>query len=210
MLKFLKQIFLFWFLLLLFAPMVWAQNFDFDFSSPPATLRIYEKTPLRGKEQQELKVIRERVQERRQEIQEWLEQKRTTFGARLTEAKKERVRFFFGRLIGRVEAATSRLERLAARIESRLDKIEEENEGIDTIPIREDLEEIKARLEQVSSAITEARDSLESILLTEDPKEAFAEVRELIKAIKEQLIEIHRLLVQLIGQIKGLRVGVGK
>jgi hypothetical protein len=48
---------------------------------------------------------------------------------------------------------------------------------------------------------------VESFLDNDDPKTAFAEVREIIQQIKVNLIEVHRTLVHVIGDIKGLRVG---
>ena len=46
------------------------------------------------------------------------------------------------------------------------------------------------------------------MLENDDPKEAFLVIKNTIKEIKSDLVEVHQLLVHLIGDIKGLRVGV--
>lgn len=110
----------------------------------------------------------------------------------------------------RFEAAINRLERLILRIEARLEKIEENNEDIETTEIEEDLAEAKDKLTEAELALTTAEASLEGILDSEDPQEAFGDVRDLIMSVKEQLKEVHQILVQVIGDIKGLRVGQGE
>ena len=161
-------------------------------------------------QQQNLEQLRERLQERMEERLQIREEERVTRAARFTERKRERIRLFFGRLTRRLEAAITRLERLISRIESRLDIIESGDEEIDTVAIREKVAEAKDKLVETETALGEAQDSLEGILEAENPKEACADVRELIKGIKQQLIEVHRILVHLIGDIRGLRIGQGE
>jgi len=102
---------------------------------------------------------------------------------------------------------TNRLNRLVARIESRLEKIKANNENIDAEKIEKQLTEIKSKLSVVSTNIQDAQNSLNTILESNEPKQAFKDVRDLVKEIKNEFIDIHRLLVHLIGDIKGLRVG---
>lgn len=155
----------------------------------------------------ELRELRQNVIEKREIIRERIQKKRATIAARLAEKRKERIRAFFERLVTRIQAAINRLEKLIGRIESRLSKIEEVDEDIDTAPIRETLDEAKGKLAEASAALSEAKTSLEDILSSDNPKEMFTDVRDLIKGIKQQLVEVHRLLVHVIGDIKGLRVG---
>lgn len=122
-------------------------------------------------------------------------------------ATRERIRNFFNRLVKRLEAAIVRLERLITRIESRIAKIEAADEDIDTSPITEQVNEAKAKLEGAETELQEVKDVFESLLTSDDPKEDFETVREKIMNIKEDLIEIHRILVHVVGDIKGLRVG---
>lgn len=163
-------------------------------------------TPVQVREQN-LEELRVRLQEKIEEQQQIREENRVTIRARLSEMRQERIRFFFGRLTIRFEAAINRLERLIARIETRLDRIEASDEEVDSTAIREEVEEAKRKLEEARVALAEAKESLEGILSAEDPKTAFEDVRDLIGGIKEELKEVHQILVQVIGDIKGLRVG---
>lgn len=157
---------------------------------------------------EKLEQFRDQLRLRREAIREQIQERRVTIRARISEVRKERIRHIFNRLIKRFEAAITRLEKLISRIESRLDKIEAANEDIDTSSIRDELDKAKDSLASAKTAIAEAKASLEDILSSEDPREAFGVVRDLIKEIKTELVEVHRILVHVIGNIRGLRVGV--
>lgn len=179
----------------------------------PSPVRIEQQQEIRQQIMEnnpDLGELRRKVIEKRETVREELQEKRATMAARLTEMRRERIRHFYGLITNRTQAAINRLEKLIARIESRLSKIEAEDEEIDTSEIREDIDEAKDRLAEASAALSEAKTSLEDILSTEEPKEAFADVRDLVKGIKNELISVHQILVQVIGDIKGLRVGQGE
>ncbi len=149
--------------------------------------------------------IRQRIEERIEiRIQE-REEKRATREARFAEIRKARITAFFGHLTKRLEALVERLNILISRIESRLDKIAEANEDIDTTSIQANIQEAKDLLAETEDYLSVLE--VESFLDNGDPKTAFAEVREIIQQIKVNLIEVHRILVHVIGDIKGLRVG---
>jgi len=194
--KLFKILFPFFFLFLIISPILARQDRP---ATPSATHPRYEK----------LEEARERVRERKETIRLEIQERRATRAARLAERRKERIRVFFTRLKRRMQAAINRLERLIARIKSRLSRIEAADEDIDTAPIRETLDGAEDKLASASAALTQAQTSLEDILDANDPKEAFTDVRDLIKEIKEQLKETHQILVHVIGDIKGLRVGQG-
>ena len=148
-----------------------------------------------------------RGQSIREQVQAKNEERKATIAARLTEVRRERIRNFFNRLVKRLEAAIIRLERLITRIESRIAKIEAADEDIDTSPITEQVNDAKVKLGDAKTELQEVKDVFESLLTSDDPKEVFETVREKIMNIKEDLIEIHRILVHVVGDIKGLRVG---
>lgn len=154
-----------------------------------------------------LQQIRERI-ELHQEAQEQLrETRRATVEARITTRRMALIRNFFGKMAGRFEAAINRLNRLIARIESRIAKIEAEDEGLDTAQIKTDLGTAKEKLSSASAALDDAKASLDEILSSDNPKEGFANLKDLIKEIKYALVDVHRILAHLIGDIRGLRVG---
>lgn len=178
--------------------------------SPVLAISIEPATPSSVISRQEkLEEIRARVRERKEAIRLEIQERQATRAARLAEKRKERIRAFFNRLTRRMEAAINRLERLISRIKSRLDKIEAADEDINTSTVRDTLDEAEIKLASASAALSETETALEDILSAKDPKEAFTDVSDLIKGIKQQLIEIHRILVHVIGDIKGLRVGQG-
>ncbi|MBI4153393.1 hypothetical protein HY503_00115 [Candidatus Woesebacteria bacterium] len=141
----------------------------------------------------------------RQQIQVRNEERRATMEARLTLIRRERLRNFFNRLIRRLEAAIARLERLIARIESRIAKME--GEDIDTAPITKQVNDAKALLADAKEELAKTKDNFEDLLSSDKPRVVFKQVRENIGNIKKMLKEVHRILVHVVGDIKGLRVG---
>jgi hypothetical protein len=155
-----------------------------------------------------LQYLNNQLKEKRAEIQARIEENQETTRERVSERRRIRIRAFFNQMVLRIEAAISRLLRLIDRIEARLDKIELADETIDTEKIRQDLNLSQGKLNRCQTALEEAKESLEDILSSETPKEDFSQIKELIREIKSLLIEIHLELVDLIDDIKGLRVGL--
>jgi len=159
------------------------------------------------------KRIQERMQKQeeiRQEIMERIKIKKATRAAQLAEVRKEKIRDFFGLMSRRIEALINRLEKITERIEFRVNKIKEENQGVDTAKIESDVQEAKDLISTAKVNLEALNSNLEIALGSDNPKEAFTVIREGLKEIKDNLVEAHRILVHVIGDIKGLRVGVGK
>lgn len=148
-----------------------------------------------------------RGQSVREQVRVRNEEKRATREARLAEIRRERIQKFFNRLVRRLEAAIGRLERLITRIESRIAKIEEKNKDINTGPIKEQVENAKSKLQNAKKELQEAKDNFAALLTSDEPKVVFEGVRDNIRNIKKDLVEVHRILVHAIGDIKGLRIG---
>ena len=153
---------------------------------------------------EERKQIREEVLE---QLRESIKQRRATREAQLAENRKERIRNYWERLNKRIFATIDRLEKLISRIESRLAKIESGNEDIDTTDINEQLDEAKAILLDARAEKEAADIAMEEVLESQDPKVAFKVIRDEVQKIRRKLIEAHRILVHVIGDIRGLRVG---
>lgn len=165
----------------------------------PATL-----TPSRFQD------LRQRMEERQAQIEQRREALQQQIIERVEELRLRRLRLiksFFDRMVERIRAAITRLELLITRIESRLDKLEAAGE--DVADIREELTEAEELLVSAETKLAEAEAEFTGLLESEEPWTAFAKVRELILEVKEILIEVHRMLVAVIGDIKGLRVGTG-
>ena len=143
----------------------------------------------------------------REEVREAAQERVATIEARLGARKKEIIRNHFLRMTKRLEAAINRLNRLITRIESRIAKIEANNKDINAEPIKKDIQKAKDKLLLATNKLNEVKIKIDDVLQSNTPKEAFAEAKNMIQEIKKDLVEVHRLLVKVIGDIKGLRVG---
>ena len=143
----------------------------------------------------------------RETVREEIREKTATVQAFLRERKQEIVRNRFNRLTRRLEAAFNRLYRLISRIESRLAKVEQEDENINTTLIKKDIASAKEKLDQAGIQLENVKTKMNEIIESETPKEGFVEVKEMVGEIRESLVGVHQILVKIIGDIKGLRVG---
>lgn len=137
------------------------------------------------------------------------EERKATVAAKLSLVRRERIRSFWGRMVTRIEAAIERLEILIDRMERRIGIIKETDSSFDTSLAEADIASAKDLIAEANAQLQVAKDSFEEMLTNEDPRLALGQVIENVRQIKEKLVEIHRLLVQTIGEIKGLRVGTG-
>ncbi len=146
-------------------------------------------------------VVREIVRER-------VETKKATMAAKLTARKQANVQSQWQKLDTRLSAIIARLETLIERIESRVAMIANSGENIDTTGVETSLMEAKSLLGQTEADLLAANSLLEEVLASDDPKLAFSVVAEAIKEIRINIVEIHKILVLTIGDIRGLRVGI--
>ena len=175
-------------------------------SSPsPRPTRSPNFNLLQETRREELKLrIEEKLTEKREERNQNRINDETQIGTpsskqiRIQEKKKELIRNYFSRL---------RLEKLIKRIENRVAIIKSENSGIDTALIDSEIIKAKDLLEHAKTELIAVNGIIEDTLTSNDPKTAFVVVRDSIKNVKNDLVEVHRILVHLIGDIKGLRVG---
>jgi macrodomain Ter protein organizer (MatP/YcbG family) len=152
---------------------------------------------------------RVRVREENKEIGAQVrEEKREMISSKLEEAKVQRIRARYGRLLNLFNAHLERLATLADRVESRLDQIDENEEDIDTDELREMLEDAREKIALAQEEVQTLKDSFEELVMSENPGEAYAPVKDLVLEMKGTLKEIRMILVEIVTQIKGLRIGV--
>ncbi len=151
--------------------------------------------------------IRAEIQER---IQERIKEKRATQESKLTQLRKEKIRKYWNLMEKRISATIERLNKLITRIESRIVKIKEENTDIDTSKVEPEIDKAKDLLSDTQKLLNETSENIDVILESENPKIAFEILREKVQEIKKNLIKVHNILVHIIGDIKGLRVGTYK
>ena len=193
--KILPHIFIISFLLLVFPISINAQN-----STPPG-----EQKRIEVKERVDQKLLDK--EDARVEIQKRVEERKAQQLEKVKEIRRERVRNLWGVLEKRFLATIGRLETLTARIEARLAKIVQEDPEADVSSIQASIDIAKDLLDEARLALDAISVDLENLLEEEDPKAAFDNIRLSMKNIKDILIEAHRILVHVIGDIKGLRVG---
>ena len=102
-------------------------------------------------------------------------------------------------MLRRFEAMVERLEKLIQRIEARMDKIGDAD--------KTDINEAKALLADTQENIDALNANFEEMLTSDTPREVFKDLGEQVRNIKKQLVDVHRFLVEIIGNLKGLRVG---
>lgn len=144
---------------------------------------------------------------KREAVRTMIAEKKTERIEKLSAIRKERILNFSNKMIVRLEATVLRIEKLITRIESRIVKIEENDEDIDVEPIKTSLDEAKQALALIKIELASLKESLQEIPDATDPKVVFEEARNSLKEIKEGLKDVHGMLVALIGDIKGLRIG---
>jgi hypothetical protein len=69
------------------------------------------------------------------------------------------------------------------------------------------LEDAKELLAQAEADLAASNIEVEDVIVSDTPKETFDTVKDTVVEIKETLKEVHSILVHVIGDIRGLRIG---
>lgn len=176
-------------------------------ASMPTQKFIQERTDRKEKLREQIEAHRADMAAKRDQFQENKEERIASHTAALSESRKARARERYSRLSTRISAAMGRLDTLITRIESRLAVIEENNPDADTTQIESEIATAKSLLLDAQIDLEAANDNFEEVFESEDPKATFQFIKDTVVGVKEKLVEVHRTLVSVIGDIKGLRVG---
>lgn len=145
--------------------------------------------------------IRQRVEEERENIAEKFTAQKEQFRQRIEETRKIRIRAYWGRIMGRMGIATTRLERIADRISSRLDKFQEK--GVDVTNPRELLETAKTKITDAKAAVENAKNKIEEIMNSGgDAKTIFQQIKDELNKVKQAIKDAHSALVDVIVALK--------
>lgn len=155
---------------------------------------------LRQKRQEErlgLQEKREEIQQRRQEVKDKVQE-------RLDEVKQNiaiRIKSIFGVFVRRLNAAQARLDKIAERIASRIDKLKAK--GVDTTVMEQALANAEVKGAQSAQAIQEATATIEAIdTASMGARDSMKEAKEAVHGAKAALKEYHRALVATIRLLK--------
>lgn len=113
----------------------------------------------------------------------------------------------FDVMLKRYDAAVLRLTTLIQRIESRVAIIKATNPGTDMAGIETQIKTAKDELDLVPPKINTLKADFDTLLASSTPKVLFKNILDEAKIIKTDLQGVHKILVHVIGDIKGLRVG---
>jgi len=153
-------------------------------------------------------VVRERKlenKERRLEIKARNAERKEEREAAMDEKRQERVAAFYQKLEVRVSAFIERLTVLSERILTRLETLAEEGESVATLTA--EVASAQELIAEAESLLADLKTTQQDFLESEDPKAFYPTIRESVGAIKDSLKDAHSILVKVITQIKGLRVG---
>jgi hypothetical protein len=154
-------------------------------------------------------LIEERILARENKLMQLSEirqQRQASIAAKLSDLRKNIIRKFYSNMSQRILAMIDRLEKLTLRIDSRIAKIEAGGTTVDQ-STKEEITKAKQLLLDSRALLNSSNSMLEGTLSSNLPKDAFKIMKDNINDIKINLIEVHRILVDVIRNIKGLRVG---
>ena len=122
--------------------------------------------------------------------------------------QREIIKAHFTKMMRRLDAAVLRLEKLAARMDTRIDKLTAK--GVDMTKAKEKMTIARGKIADAKQAIADARTAADALVNSEKPKELFGDIRKLIKKAEQTVKDAHRALVEALREIKasaGLRDG---
>lgn len=145
--------------------------------------------------------LREKVEEHKKER----ELKKEEYKAHLSLSAQVRVGQYVERIVFRMDTAIVRLEQIAKRLETRIEKIE--GQGVDVSEAKVDLRNIYVLIEDAHEYVELIGDVSTEVLTSEKPKEQAQEIREAVGLAKDSIVTIHKALSETVQNIK---VGIEK
>lgn len=165
------------------------------------TMRVEERLDKVRERRHEIidrqKEKRENTQERRQDVRE----KIATKQAQLREISVEKIKSVFSKILQRLNAALARLDNIAKRIATRIDKLKAR--GVDTASAEAALLNAESKGSAAAVAIENAQAQIDAI----DPssttvKDAVHSAKNAIGGAKQALKSYHKALVEAIKNLK--------
>ena len=148
--------------------------------------------------------LKSKLQDRREELKKMAQGKREEAKKRIEEKQQEKIKQAYLKLTEKVNKIVSRFEELIVKIEARLDKLSETQ---DVSSIQAEVERAKDKIAQVKADLASLEGLGSDVASSSDPKSSYATSRQMFQEVKKELDEVHKILVGVIGEIKGLRVG---
>ena len=151
-----------------------------------------------------LEMQKKALEERRENVQDKISDVRDRFTQRkeeLREDAKERIRAYFTRTIHRLTAAVERLESIADRVGSRIEKLKER--GVDVRQAVTLLETADAKIAEAKTMLSSLGNSItDALSANEMVREKVQAVQEIIKKAKQSVMDAHKALVEAIAALR--------
>lgn len=163
---------------------------------------------LNIKLQQRLELREEKLLEIQNRIQS-REEKTASREARLTQLRQNLIKKYYLQMSKRLWATIERLDILITRIDTRI-KIFDAETDEDLTAVNTDIGQAKSLLTETRAILVSSDSMIDTATLSGSPKESFDLIKLNIQDIKNDLKEVHSLLVHVIGDLEGLRVGTTK
>lgn len=164
-----------------------------------------KREALRKEMEVKKEALKDEIKKKRESFKDEAKKRREELKKKLGEEKAKRIEAFFQKMVEKFENAVDRLDKLADRISSWLDKAEDN--GKDVVALREKLAAAKTKITDVEKALDEAKVKYAEAVKEPDFKVAFKKVKEIVKGVSEKVKQAHRALVDVVNSIKGLGGG---
>ncbi|HEY4521922.1 MAG TPA: hypothetical protein VJH05_02165 [Candidatus Paceibacterota bacterium] len=161
-----------------------------------------KRTIFREDVKKERTELREQTKEKREAFKNEAKERIETLKNKLSEEKAKRIEAFFGTMARKFEAAVSRLNTLADRIDARLDKFEDA--GKDVSAFRTSLDSARIKINEAESALDKAKEEYHAFTGGENLQENFKKVKEIAASVAQKTKDAHQALVDVINSIKGV------
>jgi hypothetical protein len=125
---------------------------------------------------------------------------RETRRAALTQDMQDRFINLIRNAYGRMDAAITRLENIATRLEERIALLEED--GVDTSLALQPLNDAKNKLEEAKSALAQAKANAENSIVSDTPRERFTVARQQFVNIRQAIRDAYILLRESVAELK--------
>src|SRR3990167_363567 len=175
-----------------------------------------ERQQVRTDIQKKQQALQQEAKQKREALMQEIRARRENFKAeaqkridalkkKVGEERAKRIDQFFNQMVKKFENAIDRLNNLADRIESRLNKTEAT--GNDVSKQWDLLKAARDKIVTVEAALGDSKAQFEAMALSENPRSAFQQVKELIRGVADKIKDAHKALVDVVKSIKGLRLG---
>lgn len=166
---------------------------------PPEDMR-QKREEFRKEVVQKHEELRKEIKSKHEEFKQKAQERKDELKKKIGEERARRVEDFFTRMANKLSLAIERLDKLADRIESRLDKISESGKDVSILETK--LENARTSITSAQKALEDAKAKFTELAQNDNPKEAFPQVRELISQVSGAVKSAHAALVDVIGSIK--------